>query len=509
MPISNFEITILRLYLQAELEEFDEQFSALSFDEVFQPPPSTAAGGSRHSQHTSASGSVAAAADIPQSLPRHHRCAAHTLNLIASSDLTKIIEALPDDLALRNAQQPPHSFHLSMSDIHLNDALASARCLWNKFSRSPRFAQIYKRVMGKASISIPGATRWNSYYDALNKLAEVFAEESTRLNFVASMNAEGFTDIVFTELDITWIQQYAKILRPIACALDKLQSDESGFLGHLIPEIVLLKLKLRKVARNNPNTCQALDFFTSAVVEHLIEAVDDRFRTILDDVHYQIATGFHPLFGLAWISAAVNGFTKDQAARLRNVIKSKMRAVLESLQTNENSPERLAITEIDSDEEMRRYFVNDDEDDDPNLGTPATATPSTLEVFLAPCEAKANTPDASTIAHRVRVWRAKTERKSIFPNQAYVDAFIMCNTGCPSSASVERLFSQGGDYMRAKRASMSNTVFEQVMFLRGNTRLSLDDYVADTTSSKLAEVLELEGGVPVLKEANAGETTLT
>jgi hypothetical protein len=46
--------------------------------------------------------------------------------------------------------------------------------------------------------------------------------------------------------------------------------------------------------------------------------------------------------------------------------------------------------------------------------------------------------------------------------------FIKYNKAVPSSSAVERLFSQGNDILKAKRASLSDETFVMLMFLRGN-----------------------------------------
>ena len=97
---------------QAEAAE-DEGFSPLSFPVLMEAE--------------ALAGEANAAAVI---LPRHHRCAAHTLNLIASADLQKIIHSLPQDLEEAETS-------LKEEDIGLKCALDTARQLWNKFSRSP------------------------------------------------------------------------------------------------------------------------------------------------------------------------------------------------------------------------------------------------------------------------------------------------------------------------------------------------------------------------------------
>jgi hypothetical protein len=62
----------------------------------------------------------------------------------------------------------------------------------------------------------------------------------------------------------------------------------------------------------------------------------------------------------------------------------------------------------------------------------------------------------------------------LFPTHyrdARLDLFKKYNTPLPSSAAVERLFSSAGDILRAKRSSLSNINFEQLVFVRGNMHL--------------------------------------
>jgi hypothetical protein len=64
--------------------------------------------------------------------------------------------------------------------------------------------------------------------------------------------------------------------------------------------------------------------------------------------------------------------------------------------------------------------------------------------------------------------------KELFPSkhrEAWVELFITYNTALPSSAAVERLFSSGGDILRAKRSSLSASNFEKLVFMRGNMKL--------------------------------------
>ncbi|KAG0716841.1 hypothetical protein GWK47_008683 [Chionoecetes opilio] len=54
---------------------------------------------------------------------------------------------------------------------------------------------------------------------------------------------------------------------------------------------------------------------------------------------------------------------------------------------------------------------------------------------------------------------------------AWVDVFVKYNTAIPSSAAVDRLFSQGSDIMKAKRASLTSDNFQRLVILKGNMDL--------------------------------------
>ncbi|KAG0714025.1 hypothetical protein GWK47_014943 [Chionoecetes opilio] len=64
--------------------------------------------------------------------------------------------------------------------------------------------------------------------------------------------------------------------------------------------------------------------------------------------------------------------------------------------------------------------------------------------------------------------RNKLLEQAMFPalsHAAWVDVFVKYNTAIPSSAAVERLFSQGSDIMKAKRASLTSDYFERLVGL--------------------------------------------
>jgi hypothetical protein len=90
-------------------------------------------------------------------LPVHMRCAAHTLNLVATADAEK---ALLDD-----------TFQAASTT-----AMRKARQLWNAQSRSIVQADIIHEELKKRLV-VPNATRWNSIYDAVVALNVILGDE--------------------------------------------------------------------------------------------------------------------------------------------------------------------------------------------------------------------------------------------------------------------------------------------------------------------------------------------
>ncbi|XP_077279176.1 uncharacterized protein LOC143906796 [Temnothorax americanus] len=82
-------------------------------------------------------------------LPRHLRCASHTLHLIASSDAMKI----KNDSRLKRLHE---------------EAIGACEKLWKKL-RSPKNREILKKYL-KYALKCIVVTRWNSLYDCLKQI---------------------------------------------------------------------------------------------------------------------------------------------------------------------------------------------------------------------------------------------------------------------------------------------------------------------------------------------------
>jgi len=96
----------------------------------------------------------------PFKLPGHARCAAHTLNLIASADVER---------AKANRD----------FDANYGPALGKASRIWQHHQRSDMFAAAVKNLAGHR-LKLPVVTRWNSTFDSLQVLNKILTDIRTK-----------------------------------------------------------------------------------------------------------------------------------------------------------------------------------------------------------------------------------------------------------------------------------------------------------------------------------------
>lgn len=89
-------------------------------------------------------------------LPPHSRCAAHTLNLVASVDLERG----------KTARDWPKEY---------STATAKAKDIWQHHSRSDSFKQKVKALVG-TKLKTPVVTRWNSTFDSVKCINKILKD---------------------------------------------------------------------------------------------------------------------------------------------------------------------------------------------------------------------------------------------------------------------------------------------------------------------------------------------
>ena len=214
-------------------------------------------------------------------LPQHHRCAAHTLNLVATKD---------SEEALRVAAFAKVS----------RSVFAKCQGLWNKQGRSTQFADLVHEKF-KLYFVVPNSTRWNSVFHSMERIQRFLEMSMDNLNALLSeLNIPPFTTA-----ETTFIGEYCDIMKPVAQALDILQGDKHAYLGYLLPTIALLKKKLQRKGSGA--------LYCKELAEALCRGLEKRFRNQWDDKRALVSAVCSPAFKMGWIEAEEG---KEKARRL-------------------------------------------------------------------------------------------------------------------------------------------------------------------------------------------------
>ncbi|KAL5245981.1 hypothetical protein ACI65C_013389 [Semiaphis heraclei] len=135
----------------------------------------------------------------------------------------------------------------------------------------------------------PIITRWNSMFDAIKKIL-AFKEK-----FIVI-----FEELKLIKLKIaewTFLEEYSKIMQPLAVALDKLQGEKRSFLGYVAPTIIVLRRLL--IQSTHLIYCKPLSLC-------LIVSLEKRFDYLFNlsspkSKDFILAAMSHPKFKCSWI----------------------------------------------------------------------------------------------------------------------------------------------------------------------------------------------------------------
>lgn len=144
----------------------------------------------------------------------------------------------------------------------------------------------------KHSLSRPGETRWNSLFDSLQQICSI-KEKTLQLHKAINIK----NPIKDNEFD--YIQEYLMCAAPVAEALDIMQGENNTYYGIVLPCLLALKRKLKKIEKKNLTYCKVL-------IETYIKSVEKRFSqfynlTTPESENAAIAALCYPRFKNKWI----------------------------------------------------------------------------------------------------------------------------------------------------------------------------------------------------------------
>ena len=240
--------------------------------------------------------------------------------------------------------------------------------------------------------------------------------------------------VPFTANEFKVLEEYVSVMTPVANALDVLQGEKGKTIttGHLLPAIVVIRRTLNILIESG-----LLDH-SEDLARAILEGIKKRFDDFYKDADILLAAAIHPKFKLDWLDETI-----EEESKLKESILANFKKRLLAQQEKEHcaiQPENLLSPEDQKD-------------------------------FFAPLKRR-NLPNAKepALIEIARFTEEKiTENLNVLSSFPLIkNLFVSINTGLPSSAAVERLFSLGKRVLSPLRTLLSDNHFEMVVFLKAN-----------------------------------------
>ena len=262
----------------------------------------------------------------------------------------------------------------------------------------------------------------------------------------------------FTANEMSYIKEYCKVSEPVAIALDYLQGEQHAYFGTLLPTIVAAKKKLDAMIKaTGVNQLKHCKDYAKA----LLEGLNKRFKNLENDEQCLLASAFHPKFRqLGWLSEEKRRGLKK---KMQDLVAAKLKKKVEDADLTSHVDNDSADAGTSAETEVTGVVRNCTDDLFAHMD----------DILDEPTHrGRRNLIDVNA-EEIVNTWMA-TKRSDELKDEDFqfkpvlMELFRQYNTPVPSSAGVERLFSQAGDILRPKRISLGDDRFHQLMFMRGN-----------------------------------------
>ncbi|KAK7912417.1 hypothetical protein WMY93_012628 [Mugilogobius chulae] len=296
--------------------------------------------------------------------------------------------------------------------------MAKCAAIWNKAHRSSSAADAIEEI-AKMRCIVPSVTRWSSEYNAIEKLMSI---SENQLNEICERLNVG----KFHPQEILFLKEYIAILKPLAFSINLLQGENNCFFGYIVPTIISLKAKLTEKMTNAQ--------FSAHILSAVIKAIDTRFGTVLASHEARMAASTIPKFRLWWLT---------------DVERSDMKRVLiQEAGLNNTAPSSGDTTAANVSKELGSLDDNDE------------------NFFIFESATETSTSAEDEVQRYLQDSDKSLASLNMYPSIKAL--FIKYNTPLPSSAPVERLFSQGGLIFTPHRNRMTDKHFETSLLLRYN-----------------------------------------
>lgn len=356
-------------------------------------------------------------------LPKHVRCASHTLNLIATTDIKNTIQK---DIVLRTR--------------HTN-VLAKCNYLWKMASR-PKSAEIIQEVLGH-TLSYPGPTRWNSFYNAVTQIVQ----EKDHLQEL--FEKLGIKNEVLKDSEISFLTEYCQILKPLANSIDILQSEKSCFFGYLMPTLGSLFKKMERL-ENTLEVASPAHKILKACQEGLLKRFKNFFDFSKAEAKDAIVASFTlPRFKLRWMKSFESFYKEKKIDDINSYV------------------HKLAVEAAEKIDVSKTILTVDMEKGNTNAQD-VTDEFFELDGCHSPESVKSNNKRKFELEILQYSEDPSLDLKSLDRFPVIKEVFLRYNTCLPSSAPVERLFSFAEIVNAPRRHALSDTHFEQLVLLKSN-----------------------------------------
>ncbi|XP_053300187.1 uncharacterized protein zgc:161969 [Pleuronectes platessa] len=275
--------------------------------------------------------------------------------------------------------------------------------------------------IGKMALVVPSVIRWNVEYCAVQKIVSLTERELTELCArleVPRMQPE----------EMAFLKEYVTVFHPLAFALELFQAEQKCYLGLVIPTVLSLKNKL--------NEQKDTTTYFGDVINAIAMGIDVRFLELFASTEAKIATATTPQFRLWWMAAS-------EREEMCSVLATEA-SLMDPCSETEASPSRDPST-IKSEDDFFSYGS------------------------VKPYAQVQQRGVMDEIRKYIEGTGKSLECLQDFPRVKQL--FLKYNTTLPSTAPVQRLFSQKGNLVTSQRNFLTDDYFERIQLLRYNSNL--------------------------------------